>query len=145
MTTPADKPPARAAARDATRPSPLSQAQRALLQAALLARMRELDRRLARHHEGASRVEHAHELLERDADDASQHAMDREVDMGLSDLELRELDALGQALARMDEPGYGWCIDCGSEIAFDRLKVEPQALRCVACASRLEVRQARAR
>ena len=70
MNTPADKPPARAAARDATRPSPLSQAQRALLQAALLARMRELDRRLARHHEGASRVEHAHELLERDADDA---------------------------------------------------------------------------
>lgn len=121
--------------------TPLTAGQRALLESQLRARLRELDRRLAHHHEGGSRVEHAQDLLERDADDASQHAMDREVDLGISDLEMRELDAIGQALTRLHEPDFGCCTDCGCEIPFDRLKVEPQALRCVDCASRLETRQ----
>jgi RNA polymerase-binding transcription factor DksA len=123
------------------RANPLTDSQRALLQAALMARVRELDGRLAQHHEGATRAEHAHELLERDADDASQQAMDREVDLGLSDLETRELDALGLALARIHEPGFGLCTDCAAEIPFERLKVEPQAVRCVACATQIEHRK----
>ena len=121
--------------------NPLSDSQRSVLRAVLVARMRELDTRLTEHHAGTSRVEHAQELLERDAEDASQQAMDREVDMGLSDLETRELDALGLALARLHEPGFGLCTDCAVPIPFERLEVEPQALRCVACASRLEYRQ----
>lgn len=129
-----------------TPPDPhLSASQRALLESELLARMREVDRRLWRHHGGVSRVEHAQELLERDADDASQHAMDREVDLGLSDREMRELDALGRALARIGDPGFGRCTACGVEIPFERLQVEPQAERCVTCESRLETRQALAR
>ena len=135
--------PVRAAtpARCATQEDRLSAPQRALLEAELLARIRELDWRLAQHHEGTSRAEHAHELLERDADDASQRAMDREVDLGLSDLETRELDALGLALARIHEPGFGLCTDCAGAIPFERLKAEPQALRCVPCATQLELRQ----
>jgi RNA polymerase-binding transcription factor DksA len=121
--------------------SALTATQRALLEAGLLARMRELDQRLADHHEGASRAEHAHELLEQDADDASQHAMDREVDLGQSDREMRELDALGRALRRVHEPGYGLCMGCAAEIPFDRLKAEPQAERCVTCEAALETRQ----
>lgn len=119
----------------------LTPGQLALLEAELLARMRELDRRLASHHGGASRVEHAHEMLEQDADDASQHAMDREVDLGLSDLEMRELDALGRALRRVQDAGYGTCTACEAPIPFDRLKAEPQAERCVSCESALESRQ----
>ena len=141
MNAPNGPSPARAAASGTAHPNRLTTGQRALLESELRARMRELDRRLAHHHEGGSRVDHAHEMLEQDADDASQHAMDREVDLGLSDLEMRELDALGQALARIHEPDYGTCADCACEIPFDRLKVEPQALRCVACAARLETRQ----
>jgi DnaK suppressor protein len=131
MNTPRDParpaPQARPSAR-LSRANPLTDSQRALLQAALLARVRELDRRLTQH-------------LERDADDASQQAMDREVDLGLSDLETRELDALGLALARIHEPGFGLCTDCAAEIPFERLKVEPQAVRCVACATQLENRK----
>lgn len=141
MNAPTGTSPPRAAASAAAQPRHLTAGQRALLESELRARMRELDRRLAHHHEGGSRVEHAHELLERDADDASQHAMDREVDLGLTDLELRELDALSRALARIGDSDFGRCTDCAAEIPFDRLKVEPQALRCVACASRLESRQ----
>ena len=121
--------------------STLTAGQRALLEAELLARMRELDQRLAQHHEGASRAEHAHELLEQDSDDASQHAMDREVDLGQSDREMRELDALGRALRRVHEPEYGVCVACAADIPFDRLKAEPQAERCVPCEAALETRQ----
>ncbi|MEN9420266.1 MAG: hypothetical protein RI988_3887 [Pseudomonadota bacterium] len=132
--TPRAKPGSRAA-------STLTAGQRARLEAELLARMRALDQRLAEHHQGASRAEHAHELLEQDADDASQHAMDREVDLGQSDREMRELDALGRALRRVHEPGYGLCVACEAEIPFDRLKAEPQAERCVPCEAARETRQ----
>ena len=119
----------------------LTASQRAQLAEQLRARLRELDRRLASHHGGASRVEHAHEMLEQDADDASQHAMEREVDLGLSDLETRELDALGRALRRVRDSGYGICIACEAPIPFDRLKAEPQAERCVPCENVLDSRQ----
>jgi DnaK suppressor protein len=49
--------------------------------------------------------------------------------------ELREITA---ALARMDEDGYGECIDCSRDIPFARLEVQPAALRCVPCQERFE-------
>ena len=119
----------------------LSPGQRALLEAELLARMRELDTRMASHHGGTTRVEHAHEMFEQDADDASQHAMDREVDLSLSDLETRELDALGRALRRVHDSGYGTCTACAAPLPFDRLRAEPQAERCVPCEAARETRQ----
>ncbi|MFM7704614.1 MAG: TraR/DksA family transcriptional regulator [Rubrivivax sp.] len=121
----------------------LTASQRAQLAEQLRARLRELDRRLASHDGGASRVEHAHEMLEQDADDASQHAMDREVDLGLSDREARELDALGHALRRVQEGGYGTCTACAAPIPFERLQAEPQAERCLGCEAALETRLAR--
>jgi DnaK suppressor protein len=113
----------------------LGAGQRALLQTELEMRQRRLDQALNVHHEGSSRVEHARAVLTQDEDSASRHAMDREVDMALSDLDIAELGAVSRALRRLREGGYGLCADCGAEIAFDRLKVEPQAERCVPCAS----------
>ena len=112
----------------------LTAGQRALLAADLETRRRTLRAQLTQHHEGGSRVEHARELLEQDADDAPQRAGDREVDQALSDLELRELDAIDRALARVhDDPAFGSCSACGQPIPFDRLRIEPYALRCVPC------------
>jgi DnaK suppressor protein len=116
----------------------LGAGQRALLQAELEMRQRRLDPTLSTHQEGASRVEHAHALLEQDEDGARRHAMDRELDMALSDLEIAELGAVSRALLRMRQGRYGLCTDCGTEIPFDRLKVEPQADRCVPCESSRE-------
>lgn len=116
----------------------LGAGQRALLQAELEMRQRRLDQTLSTHQEGASRVEHAHALLEQDEDGARRHAMDRELDMALSDLEIAELGAVSRALVRLRGDGYGLCTDCGAEIPFDRLKVEPQAERCVPCETRHE-------
>ena len=72
-------------------------------------------------------------MLAQDADDAEQRASDREVDMALTDLDLRELDAVNGALLRLHDPAFGICVDCARAIPFDRLRIEPEALRCVPC------------
>ena len=116
----------------------LTAGQRALLQADLEQRQQELDRRLKEHQGGLSRVDHAREVLTGDSDDVSHREADRELDMALSDREIGELGAVSAALRRLLDGSYGVCEDCGAEIAFDRLKVEPWALRCVGCESRRE-------
>jgi DnaK suppressor protein len=118
--------------------SHLTAGQRALLKADLVRRQAELDRQLAEHQGGLSRVEHARELLSQDSDDISHREADREMDMALGDREIAELGAVSAALRRLQEDRYGSCSDCGEAIAFDRLKVEPWALRCVACEGRRE-------
>ena len=121
----------------------LSHGQRALLLTELELRQRRLDGNLAAHQEGGSRVEHAREVLVGDEDSTRRHAMDREVDLALSDIDLAELGAVSRALKRLREGAdYGLCADCGVEIPFDRLKAEPQAERCVPCAARYESRRA---
>jgi len=52
----------------------------------------------------------------------------------------RELRALEAALERMSKGEYGNCADCAEPIAFERLKVEPGATRCIACQRRVEQR-----
>lgn len=47
--------------------------------------------------------------------------------------DLDELRALDAALARLTGRKYGICVDCGGEIAFERLTVHPAALRCFDC------------
>ena len=116
----------------------LTTGQRALLEAALVQRQHQLDRRLAEHHAGQTRAEHAAEMLEQDNDDAPQRETERELDLAFSDRETRELGEVSNALRRLHGGDYGLCADCGTEIPFDRLKAEPGALRCVACESRFE-------
>jgi DnaK suppressor protein len=116
----------------------LTAGQRALLEASLVQRQHQLDRRLAEHHEGLSRAEHAREVLLQDDDDAPQRENAREMDLAMTDKDTLELGAVSRALQRLQGPEYGICTDCSSEIPFDRLKVEPWALRCVACESRRE-------
>ncbi len=45
-----------------------------------------------------------------------------------------ELSRIEAALRRIDEDEYGYCQKCGEEIAPARLKVDPAAAFCVACA-----------
>jgi DnaK suppressor protein len=123
---------------DSTVTHQLTAGQRALLEAELSHRLGELDRQVADHQGGLSRVEHAREVLSQDSDDVSHREADREMDMTLGDREIAELGAVSAALRRLKEDRYGSCADCGEGIAFDRLKVEPWALRCVVCESRRE-------
>ena len=79
-------------------------------------------------------------LLERDYDDAPQRAMDREVDMALSEFDRKELADIDRALGRLGDEDFGICADCAQPIPFARLLAEPYAMRCVGCESRRERR-----
>ena len=75
------------------------------------------------------------EELVQDRDDAPQHASDRHVEIALSQIDLQELAAVRNARQRIHDEDYGLCVDCTHAIPFARLKVEPQAQRCVVCES----------
>lgn len=50
--------------------------------------------------------------------------------------ELRDID---EAREHMADGSYGECVDCGSEIALQRLMAQPTAKRCIACQSAFEL------
>ena len=52
--------------------------------------------------------------------------------------DVRELRQVEGALARLHEPEYGVCADCGEDIPFARLAANPVATRCTACQTRAE-------
>ncbi len=111
----------------------LTPGQRAQLQELLELRQHELDRRVAAHLGTQGRAGRARDVLLQDGDDAPQRDAEREVDLAQADREMDELGAVSRALGRLQQPGYGLCIDCSAAIPFDRLKVKPWATRCVAC------------
>jgi DnaK suppressor protein len=66
----------------------------------------------------------------------------REVDQALTDLDRAELRRIDRALELMDAGAYGQCEECGCQIPFERLKIEPMTQHCVACKSQRERQQA---
>ena len=111
----------------------LTTGQRALLEAELRLRQQSLDSELEIRLEGRGRVEHAEEVLTQDGDDAPQRDADRDIDLARSDRAMVELGRVSRALRHVHDPDYGLCQACGEPIAFDRLKLEPWAERCVPC------------
>jgi RNA polymerase-binding protein DksA len=49
--------------------------------------------------------------------------------------ELRDIDA---ALDRIEGNEYGECEQCGADIGFARLEVQPTATRCIECQAQYE-------
>lgn len=47
-----------------------------------------------------------------------------------------ELVRIEQALKRINEEEYGYCENCGDEIAKKRLAIDPTANLCIRCAAR---------
>ncbi|MDP1927066.1 MAG: TraR/DksA family transcriptional regulator [Thiobacillus sp.] len=48
---------------------------------------------------------------------------------------MRDIEA---AFKRIKDGEYGVCIDCGDDIAFNRLQVYPTAKRCIVCQEKRE-------
>lgn len=117
--------------------SHLTTGQRALMEAALVTRQQQIETQIAQHLGGASRADHAREVLLQDGDEVA-HDADREVDLARSDRDTAELRAVNDALARLKSGDYGRCIDCDAAIPFDRLHHNPQAARCVGCQAAVE-------
>lgn len=69
----------------------------------------------------------------------------REVDAALTNLDAADIARIDRALEAMDDGSYGFCVRCGCDIPFERLKIEPMTQHCVKCKSELEKEQAAAR
>jgi RNA polymerase-binding transcription factor DksA len=69
--------------------------------------------------------------------DFGDQAIQRENDPTLDALDERgraALVAIRAALSRIESGNYGWCVGCGAPIEAARLRAEPEADRCRACA-----------
>jgi DnaK suppressor protein len=111
----------------------LSQDQRVVLAKLLSSRLVDLERQRESQWQDQSQVESARQTLLQDADDASQRSGEHEVESIVSDIDSGEFNAISDALQRVHRADYGLCIDCQAAIPFERLRLEPQALRCTAC------------
>ena len=81
------------------------------------------------------------ELLDRaPADVGDQSVADALADLNLSfvDRHVRELRDIEAAKARVEDRSYGKCVDCGDDIAPERLRAWPTAKRCHACQQQRE-------
>ena len=63
---------------------------------------------------------------------------ERELEFALDEHELVELQAIEDALKRIQEGVYGLCLSCGVPIPQERLHAAPQALRCIDCQTKFE-------
>jgi len=70
-------------------------------------------------------------------DDAMNSLMSKESDLA------RELEAITEALDKMEKGTYGICESCGKEISYERLEAVPTARLCVACKNEMEKSQSR--
>ena len=73
-------------------------------------------------------------------DSGDQSVADAEADLNLAmtDRHAEELAAVDAALGRIHEGTYGECVDCGTDIGYERLLAYPTAERCIEDQSRVE-------
>jgi DnaK suppressor protein len=121
----------------------ITEAQRHFLQQKLQSQLVALEVQSRARLEGQSQAEHARQVLLQDADDATQQDGAHEVEGTVSDIGSLEFEALRSALQRIRGPTYGVCAECGVAIPFDRLSAEPQAVRCLPCATRQQHQEQR--
>ena len=65
--------------------------------------------------------------------DTGTETVDREIDYTLEETDGRLLTAIDAALARIDAGTYGICVNCGAQIAPERLEAMPWATLCIDC------------
>ncbi len=73
-----------------------------------------------------------------DAGDESVQRMITDLDIQEAGRDVEELNDIAAALSRLDDGSYGDCDECGQEIGFPRLEVQPTATRCIADQEKFE-------
>ena len=76
----------------------------------------------------------------KDLADVAAEDIDRKTLETLGAQEMRRLNLIESALARIPNGHYGICMKCGSRIPRERLEAIPYALLCIACQSSEERR-----
>ena len=62
----------------------------------------------------------------------------QDVDLKLATNELKEIKEIDEALERINDETYGYCIECEEPIRFQRLVAIPEAKYCLSCEEDLE-------
>ena len=70
--------------------------------------------------------------------DAAADSVQDELNSQLLEAESRELQAIDEAIARMENKSYGICSDCGKSIPLTRLRAVPYASDCIECRRKAE-------
>lgn len=84
--------------------------------------------------------QHYIELAGRVTDTGDAAVADLLADLGAAiiDRQINEIRDIDAARRRIETGSYGVCIDCGTEIGFERLMAYPTAKRCFPCQSQRE-------
>jgi len=80
-----------------------------------------------------------------DAGETSEADFQDDIEFALIQMKTETLSKIDEALRRLEDGHYGYCFECGEEIAEQRLRALPFAVRCKDCEEAREVAQQRAR
>src|SRR5438034_11242093 len=70
-----------------------------------------------------------------DAVESSEADIQEDLEFALIQMKSETLNKINDALHRLEQGDYGYCYDCGEEIAEKRLRALPFAVRCKDCRS----------
>ena len=73
-----------------------------------------------------------------DANETSESDIQDDIEFALIQMKAETLNRIAAALERLDDGSYGYCYECGEEIAEQRLRALPFATRCKACEEAVE-------
>jgi len=77
--------------------------------------------------------------------EAAEADIQDDIEFALMQMKTETLNKIRDALTRLEEGAYGYCYECGEEIAKRRLRAQPFAARCKNCQEVNERRQHRER
>lgn len=80
-----------------------------------------------------------------DAVESAEADIQEDLELALVQMKSETLNKINDALARLEQGDYGYCFDCGEEIAEKRLRALPFAVRCKDCEEAREVAERRER
>ena len=78
------------------------------------------------------------DALPGDSGDQSVASTEADLSLRMTDRHTEELEAVSRARERIRDGSYGYCIDCGTEIGYERLCAYPTAERCILDQQRVE-------
>ena len=80
-----------------------------------------------------------------DSAESSEADIQEEIELALIQMKTETLSRIDEALNRLEDGTYGYCFECGEEIAERRLRALPFAVRCKDCEEAREVAEQRER
>ncbi|MGR9114746.1 MAG: TraR/DksA family transcriptional regulator [Gammaproteobacteria bacterium] len=105
------------------------------VRSSLINMLEELDERLLKITDD---VKHTEEPLSKDFAEQAVETENDEVMDQLGNVTRSEIEQVKEAIARIDQGGYGICEACGEPIKKERIKALPFTRLCIKCAEELE-------